>query len=107
MRVTVPASWLATHSDPAPTARPWGLAPVVTGRPNSRLVCGSIRATLLPPPPELVTHTALGVAAMSRGPRRTVTVVTLRPVARSMRVTASLWGVPRSPGATLVTHSAP
>jgi hypothetical protein len=35
MRVTVrAASWLATHSDPPPTARLWGLAPVLTGWPH-------------------------------------------------------------------------
>src|SRR5215211_4517517 len=106
MRVTVAASWLATHSDPPPTARLWGLAPVVTGRPTSRLVSGSIRATLSPPPPEWVTQTAPGVAARSRGARPTLTVATVRPVARSMRVTASLPGVPRSPGATRAAHSA-
>jgi hypothetical protein len=87
MRVTVPASWLATHTDRPPAARLWGLAPVVTRRPASRLVAGSIRATLSPPPPELVTHTAPGVTARSRGARPTVMVATLRPVARSMRVT--------------------
>jgi hypothetical protein len=32
------------------------------------LVCGSIHATLSPPPPELVTQTAPGVAATSRAP---------------------------------------
>ena len=32
MRVTVRASWLATHSDPPPTARLCGLAPVLTGQ---------------------------------------------------------------------------
>ena len=85
MRVTVRASWLATHSDPPPTARLWGLAPVVIGRPASRLVCGSIRTTLSPP--ALVTHTAPGVTARSRGARRTGMVATVRPDARSMRVT--------------------
>jgi hypothetical protein len=58
MRLTVRASWLATHSEPPPTARLCGLAPVLTGRPVSRLVAGSIRATLSPPPPELGTQTA-------------------------------------------------
>src|SRR6266498_69007 len=100
MRVTVRASWLATQSDPPPTARLCGLAPVVTGRPASRLVSGSIRATLSPPPPELVTQTAPGVAARSSGARPTVMVATVRPDARSMRVSASLPAASRSPGAT-------
>jgi hypothetical protein len=78
---------LATHSDPPPVARLCGLAPVLIGRSASRLVCGSIRATLSPPPPELGTHTALGVAARSRGARPTVMVATVWPVARSMRLT--------------------
>src|SRR5829696_3748758 len=107
MRATVHSSWLATHSDPPPTARLWGLAPVLTGRPNSRLVQGSIRATLSPPVPALVTQTALGVAARSSGARGTVMVATVRPVARSMRAAVSLPGAPRSPEATVVTHSAP
>src|SRR5215218_7350119 len=107
MRVTVAASWLATHSDPPPTARLWGLAPVVTGRPASRLVAGSIRATLSPPPPALGTQTAPGVAARSSGARPTGMVATVRPDSRSMRVTASLPSAPRSPGATPATHSAP
>src|SRR5215218_2804467 len=107
MRVTVRSSWLATHSDPPPVARLWGLAPVRTGRPASRLVCGSIRATLSPPPPALVTHTAPGVATRSSGARPTLTVASVRPVARSMRVTASSPGLARSPGATPATHSAP
>jgi hypothetical protein len=50
---------------PAPTARLWGLAPVLTGRPTSRLACGSIHVTLSPP--EVVTQTARGVATTSRG----------------------------------------
>src|SRR5829696_7249839 len=107
MRATVHSSWLATHSDPPPTARLWGLAPVLTGRPNSRLVQGSIRATLSPPVPALVTQTALGVAARSSGARGTVMVATVRPVARSMRAAVSLPGAPRSPEATVMTHSAP
>src|SRR5215218_10474864 len=107
MRATVRSSWLATHNDPPPTARLWGLAPVLTGRPNRRLVCGSIRARLSPPAPALVTQTALGVAARSSGARGTVTVATVRPVAGSMRATVSLPGAPRSPEATVVTHSAP
>jgi hypothetical protein len=41
-----------------------------------------------------------------QGARRTVMVATLRLVARSMRVTASSRGAPRSPGATLAIHSA-
>src|SRR4030095_9671237 len=91
MRATVRSSWLATHNDPPPTARLWGLAPVLTGRPKIRLVRGSrraalrapvapvrlklglvrasIRAALWPPAPALVTQTALGVAARSSGAR--------------------------------------
>jgi hypothetical protein len=57
--------------------------------------------------PELVTQTAPGVTARSRGARRTVMVATLRPVARSMRVTASSSGASRSPEATLAAHSTP
>jgi hypothetical protein len=93
--------------DPPPTARLWGLAPVTTGRPATRLVSGSIRVTLSPPP-ELVTQTAPGVAAMSRGAQRTVMAATLRPVAGSMRITrSSPHGPARSPGATLATYSGP
>jgi hypothetical protein len=39
MRVTVRTSWLATHTDP-PNGQALGLAPVLTGRPTSRLVRG-------------------------------------------------------------------
>src|SRR5829696_2580436 len=105
MRVTVRASWLATHNDPPPTPRLCGLAPVRTGRPARRLVCGSIRVTLSPP--ALATHTAPGVTARSRGARPTLMVATVRPDAGSMRVTVSWRGPARSPGAPRVTHSAP
>jgi hypothetical protein len=96
MRVTVPASWLATHSDPPPTARLWGLSPVVTGRPVGRLVwgrsvsrCGRRRRRWSPIPPrrDRQVQGARGtvMVAASAGTRRGLP--TTRLVAGSTRTT--------------------
>jgi len=87
MRVTVPASWLATHSDPPPTARLCGLAPILTDRPAARLVAGSIRTTVPEAsstqrtPSATVTHPApgKGMTAANR-PRSKAGTVTPVPV---------------------------
>lgn len=84
MRVSVPESWFATHTEPPAIAMPDGSLPTATTATTAP-VSGSIRAAVASR--LFATQTAPGATASAAGPPPTSAVASLLPDEASISLT--------------------